>query len=83
MRDLAALAAGLIPMAACVGAVHRENAALRMSWPTGGANRLAAGEPARPYPSVDGDILKGTSPQELAAARAAASAALAQSLAKP
>jgi hypothetical protein len=63
------VAAGLVSigLGGCVG-YHQEVAALRMPRPTGVAPGLAAYAAAEPqYPSVGGDILKGTSPQSEAA----------------
>ncbi len=82
-------------LAGCVTHTYSESAARRMSWPTasapdgGGADAVPTSSAIRPsamigaYPSVGGDILEGTSPAELAAARAAVSEALTRALAKP
>ncbi len=69
MRRWMTAAAGLLVfgLGGCVG-YHQEVAALRMARPTGEAPALAdyaAADPA--YPSVGGDILKGTSPRSEAA----------------
>jgi hypothetical protein len=87
-RALTLLPVFLVALAGCVTHTHRESAALRMSRPSDhvaiqtAANRNGGG-PKAAYPSLTGDILKGTSPAELAAARAAASQALTQALAQP
>jgi hypothetical protein len=63
-----ALAASL---GACISHTRPENAALPAPWPK--PPDLAAYSPPAPdYPSVGGDILEGSSPADLAAARAAA-----------
>jgi hypothetical protein len=64
-----AMAAALLSfgLGGCVS-YHQEVAALRMPRPTGEAPGLAAYATAdQQYPSVGGDILKGTSPQSEAA----------------
>jgi hypothetical protein len=88
-RDLAT-AAGILtalasaPLAGCVTRIHAEAAALRMARPSDVAGldpalmRGAVG-----YPSAGGDILKGTSPEDLAAARARISKSLTEALSKP
>jgi hypothetical protein len=85
MRDLLAMTLSAAALTACVTRTHTENTALRMAWPTPGAAgppaRLARGDKA--YPASGGDILKGTSPETLAAARAAASKALTDALSQP
>ncbi len=78
----------LVAMTGCVTHTHREAAALRMSRPFDRAAIQAAGDQRAgkakvAYPSAAGDILKGTSPAELAAERAATSQALTQALAQP
>jgi hypothetical protein len=63
------LAVGLLAvgLGGCVS-YHQEVAALRMPRPTGEAPALAAYATAdRQYPSVGGDILRGTSPRSAAA----------------
>jgi hypothetical protein len=56
-----------IGLGGCVS-YHQEVAALRMPRPTGEASGLAAYAAAdQQYPSVGGDILRGTSPQSEAA----------------
>ena len=70
MRRWMMAGAGLltIGLGGCVG-YHQEVAALRMPRPIGEARALAdyaAADPA--YPSVGGDILKGTSPTAAEAA---------------
>jgi hypothetical protein len=67
----------------CVCAPPREHAAMRMSWPVDTMSAVAAPHAVAALPSVDGDILKGTSPAELAVARSKASQALTQALTKP
>lgn len=78
----------LVALTGCVAHTHREAAALRMSRPSDRAfvqtaGGQGAGKAKAVYPSTTGDILKGTSPAELAAARAATSKALTQALAQP
>jgi hypothetical protein len=72
----AAIAAGALLSGAvggCVAHSHQESAALRAPWPRAPSRALGAYEaPVKGYPTVGGDILKGTSPAEQAAARAAA-----------
>ncbi|HEV2364888.1 MAG TPA: hypothetical protein VGS12_11900 [Caulobacteraceae bacterium] len=52
---------------------HTENAKLQMPWPNHESTALSAYAKADPnWPSVGGDILKGASPTEQAAARDAA-----------
>jgi hypothetical protein len=68
-RILAAGAAAILAasLTACVG-YHQENAALRMVRPAAAPAELRAyAPPNSDYPSVGGDILKGTSPTEAAA----------------
>jgi hypothetical protein len=68
MRNLIVAAATLLSLGlgGCVG-YHQEVAALRMPRPDGDA-QLAAYAAADPqYPSVGGNILKGTSPRSEAA----------------
>ena len=87
-RFFAWLPVSLAALGGCVAHVHREQAALRMSWPSArglepaAAVQAALKSTAAP-PSVSGDILHGTSPAELAAARAASSEALTRALAEP
>jgi len=78
-----ALAAWLLPVAGCVAHVHQEDAALRMVWPAERAELATDPRHAGAVPSATGDILKGTSPADLAAARDAEGAALNEALAKP
>ncbi len=87
-RALTLLPVFLVALAGCVTHTHREAAALRMSRPSDLAAIQTAtdpnvGGPKVAYPSATGDILRGTSPAELAAARAATSQALTQALAQP
>ena len=80
----AGLAAMALLAAGCVARTHEENAALRSTWPTDKAGSLAAaGRSDMGWPSVGGDILRGTSPEDLAKARAAVSQPLTEALAKP
>jgi hypothetical protein len=85
ISDLLAAALGASVAAGCVTQTHTENTALRMARPTEGtpgrATTLARADKA--YPSSGGDILKGSSPEVLAAARAAASKALNDALSQP
>ncbi len=70
---LAGRAAGAL--AGCVAPTHTENAALRMPWPEESPPALLAFQPPiHDYPTVGGDILRGTSPADQEAARAAAGA---------
>ena len=76
-----ALGAGVlaVALAGCVTRTHVENAALTMPWPKPPAAALLAYAPPNDdYPSIGGDILKGASPAEQAAARAAATRPLAE-----
>ncbi len=82
LKTAATVAFATLALAACAS-TPRENAALAMAWPKDGDNTRAAGRPAQRFPSLRGDILSGTEPETLAAARAATSAALDQALAKP
>jgi hypothetical protein len=83
-RELAAVALLALAAVGCVTRTHEENAAWRSTWPADRAVALAAaGRPATNWPSVNGDILRGTSPEELARARAAMSQPLTEALAKP
>ncbi|MDQ2860647.1 MAG: hypothetical protein M3T55_07975 [Pseudomonadota bacterium] len=69
----------LAVLAGCVTRTHVENAALTMPWPKPpSAELLAYAPPNEDYPSIGGDILKGASPAEQAAARAAATRPLAE-----
>ena len=62
-----------LALGGCVTRSHRENAALTMRWPAPPAAGIAAdARPDATYPSVGGDVLKGSSLADLAAARAAA-----------
>jgi hypothetical protein len=62
----------VLPLCACITHTRQENAALPQPWPQAPPNLSAYGPPAPDYPSVGGDILQGSSPADLAAARAAA-----------
>ena len=66
------LAALALPLCACISHTHQESAALPQPWPQPPPNLAAYGPPAPDYPSIGGDILKGSTPADLAAARAAA-----------
>ena len=61
-----------LPLCACITHTRQESAALPQPWPQPPPNLAAYGPPAPDYPSIGGDILKGSSPSDLAAARAAA-----------
>lgn len=74
-RTLAVTLLG-VSLAGCITRTHVENAALTMPWPKPpSAELLAYAPPDTDYPSVGGDILKGASPADQAAAGAAAAAA--------
>ncbi len=62
----------VVPLCGCITHTRQENAALPQPWPRPPPNLTAYGPPAPDYPSVGGDILKGSSPADLATARAAA-----------
>jgi hypothetical protein len=67
------LATCLLALGGCVAHSFQENAALRAAWPQPPvADITAYAAPHADYPTVGGDILKGTSPADLAAAREAA-----------
>jgi hypothetical protein len=86
MRTRVIVAVGAVALlaAGCVARTHEENAALRSTWPADKAGHLAAsGRSETDWPSVKGDILRGTSPEELAKARASVSQPLTEALAKP
>jgi hypothetical protein len=60
-------------LAGCVAHTRPENAAVQMPWPREAPPALMAySPPDRDYPSVGGDVLKGASPADQEAARAAA-----------
>jgi len=64
LRLIAALGAAA-PLAACF-TPHQEDARLRMPWPaTTEPGLLAYAAPRQDYPTVGGDILKGTAPQAI------------------
>ncbi|MEO8812766.1 MAG: hypothetical protein ABI376_07640 [Caulobacteraceae bacterium] len=65
---------GIVAATLCGCAGGRlENAAVRMPWPRSPSPDLVAyAPPAADYPSVGGDVLKGASPADREAARAAA-----------
>ncbi len=70
MKTIVAIGALALAAAGLGGCVsyHQENAALRMPRPAVDSPELTAYASADPdYPSVGGDILKGTSPREAAA----------------
>ena len=57
-----AIAALLAPLGGCISP-HQEDAKLRMPWPAAVEPGLVAyAEPKTDYPTVGGDILKGTAP---------------------
>lgn len=58
-------------LGACVTRTHQEAAARRMPWPEASALPASA-SPTTSYPSVGGDTLKGASPADQDAVRAAA-----------
>jgi len=83
-REFAAVALVALAAVGCVTRTHEENAARRSTWPTDKVGSLAAaGRTDADWPSVKGDILRGTSPEELAKARASVSQPLTEALAKP
>jgi hypothetical protein len=59
-------------LCACISHTRPEDAALPQPWPQPPPNLVAYGSPSPDYPSVGGDILKGSTPADLAKARAAA-----------
>lgn len=61
-----------LPLAACVTHTRQESAALPQPWPKTPQDLAAYQTPAGDYSSVSGDILKGSSPADLAKARAEA-----------
>jgi hypothetical protein len=77
------LVATLLASSGCVTRTLQENAALRAMRPQPPAELSAYVAPREDFPSVGGDILRGTSPADLAAARAAAVAPLAADPAIP
>ena len=83
-RELAAVAVVALVAAGCVTRTHEENQARRSTWPADKPGPLAVtGRTDAAWPSVAGDILRGTSPEELAKARATVSQPLTEALAKP
>lgn len=73
MRLIGVFAALALVLGGCVTGIHREAAAGRMPRPTApAADLLAYAAPSPDFPSIGGDILRGASPEALAAARAAA-----------
>ncbi len=80
---LAVAALAILASAGCVTRTHEEQAARRSTWPTSVDRSPAAGRSDADWPSVEGDVLHGTSPAELAAARAAVSQPLIEALGKP
>lgn len=73
MRRIGWAALGLAATLGACASYHQENIALTMPRPQGEPVELAAYARANPdYPSVGGDILKGTSPTAGAAYRATA-----------
>lgn len=85
MCALAVAAVGAMALAGCVTRTHEETAARRATFPrdTAPPSMVVAGRPEAGWPTVTGDILRGTSPAELAKARAAVSQPLTEALAKP
>jgi hypothetical protein len=58
---------GAVGLCSCAD-YHQEVVALRMARPTAESRQLAAYAPPNPdYPSVGGDILRGTAPKSTAA----------------
>ena len=83
-RALAMAAVATLASVGCVTRTHEEQAARRSTWPAIADGLPAAGRRSEAdWPSVRGDILHGTSPAELAAARAAVSQPLTEALGKP
>lgn len=75
-RTLLLMAGLAFPLAGCV-TTHQEDVARRMPWPMPPpAALLARAEPNDDYPTVGGDILKGSSASELEAARRASGDAM-------
>ena len=73
LRRVLGVGAAIVALAGCVTRTHVENAALTMPWPRPPSPELQGYAPPHDdYPSVGGDILKGASPADRAAARAAA-----------
>lgn len=83
--ELAAVALAALTAVGCVTRTHEENAARRSTWPIDKPGPLASGGGTRQarWPSVEGDILRGTSPADLARDRASVSQPLTEALAKP
>jgi DNA-binding MarR family transcriptional regulator len=81
---LALTAVVALSAAGCVTRSHEENAARRSTWPTDafGAQAAASRSDAH-WPTVKGDILQGTSPEDLAKIRATVSQPLTEALGKP
>jgi hypothetical protein len=71
-RALASAMALATLLCACISHTRQESAALPQPWPQPPPLLTAYGPPAPDYPSTGGDILKGSSPADLAKARAAA-----------
>jgi CRISPR-associated Cas5-like protein len=75
-RTVVLILALAVPLSACVTA-YQEDVAKRMPWPTPPPSALLArAEPNDDYPTVGGDILKGSSLEELDAARRASGDAM-------
>jgi hypothetical protein len=84
IRALTLTAILTLAAAGCVTRTHEESAARHSTWPADGlAARAAATRADADWPTVGGDTLKGTSPDELAKLRAAVSQPLTEALAKP
>jgi hypothetical protein len=83
-RALALMAVMTLAAAGCVTRTHEENAARRSTWPADAfAAQATATRSDANWPTVRGDILKGTSPDDLARLRATVSQPLTEALAKP
>ncbi|HEY5071543.1 MAG TPA: hypothetical protein VII63_05885 [Caulobacteraceae bacterium] len=73
IRQILAICLPALAVSGCIANTLPENAALRVPWPPESPPQLLAfGPPDADYPSVGGDTLKGASPAEQEAARAAA-----------
>ena len=69
---VAGVVALALTLCACISHTRPESAALPQAWPQSPSNLTPYGPPSPDYPSVGGDILKGSTPADLAEARAAA-----------
>ena len=80
MRLVGLFAALALVLGGCVSGIHRVTVAGRMPRPTApSTDLLAYATPSPDFPSIGGDILRGASPEALAAARAAATKPLEES----